>query len=136
ERQFLVPALRFGDRIRVAEVIKAEPADAERFRADAGDLFVNVTVEALNERNDDHHRRHADDHPEQRQGRAQFMRPDRVKRQFDSFSEIHMSFRRSYFAGLILPVLFCRSYFDGLSLMSAVISIASSFAPTRTFDSV
>jgi|SRR5215475_15030336 len=41
ERQLLVAPLRHGDRIGVAPVAETEAADAERFRADPSDPFIN-----------------------------------------------------------------------------------------------
>src|SRR5207302_3381780 len=79
ERQVFVPTLGSGDRVRVFEVFeRIEALDRKRFGADAGNLFVNVNVEALNQRDDRDERRHSYDHAEQSQRRAQLMRPNRA----------------------------------------------------------
>ena len=91
EVNLLVAPLRGGDRVLVFEVFDAEATDGVRLRADAGDLLVNVVVEALDGRVDDDDRRHADDHPQKREGRAQLVRPDGRGGQLQCLDELHGS---------------------------------------------
>ncbi len=83
ERQLFVASLGGGDRVSVFEVFEwIESLDRERLGADPGDLFIDVAIESFDERNDDDKRGNADNHAEQRQGRAQLVRPDRCHSKF------------------------------------------------------
>ena len=56
---------------------------------DVGDLLVHVGVEALNQGDDDDDRRDADDHAEERQRRAQLVRPDGGERELQCLDQFH-----------------------------------------------
>ena len=73
ESQFLVSPLGGGDSVRIFEIVEAKSSDSEGIRADAGDLFIHIGIESLQQREDDHKRRNADDHSEQRQKRPQLV---------------------------------------------------------------
>jgi hypothetical protein len=78
ERQVFVTSLGRGNSVRVFEVFKwIESLNGKRLCADAGDLLVNVTIKSRYQRHHDHEGGDPDNHTKQRQGRAQFMRPDR-----------------------------------------------------------
>jgi hypothetical protein len=89
-RQLLVAALRGGDGVGVLEVLEeVEAVDGEAVRPDVGDLLVDVGVEALDERDDNDHGGDADDDAEQRQRRAQLVRPDGGQRQLQCLDQFH-----------------------------------------------
>ena len=57
------------------------------FSADACDLLVDITIKAGDQRDDDHKCGDTHNHAEQRQCRAQLVRPDRCQGKFESFDE-------------------------------------------------
>jgi len=63
--------------------------DRERLRADARDLFIDVSVEALDKRIDDDHGHHANDHAEERKSGTELVGPNGGQRQFQSFDKFH-----------------------------------------------
>src|SRR5205823_3557917 len=91
EVNLLVAPLRGGDCVLVFEVFDAEATDGVRLRADAGDLLVNVVVEALYGRVDDDYSGDADDHAEEREHGAQLVRPDGRDGQLQCLDELHGS---------------------------------------------
>ena len=65
--------------------------DCEEVRADRQDLLRNVAIEPLGDRDDGDDRDHPDDGTEQRQERAQAIRPERLKGRFCRLPETHRS---------------------------------------------
>ena len=83
EGQLFVAPLGRSDGVSVFEVFeRIESLDGERLGADTGDFLINVAIESFDKRDDDHEGSNADNHAQQRQGRAQLMRPDRCYSKF------------------------------------------------------
>ena len=70
-------------------------ADGKSVGADVGDLFIDIGIEAFDQRDHDDHRRHAEDDTEQRQKRPQLMPENRGERQFDCFEKRHVEPREN-----------------------------------------
>src|ERR1043166_355541 len=62
-RELFVASLRGGNRVSVFEIFeRIEALNRKRLRADAGDLFVDVTIKTLDQRHDAEKSRDAADH--------------------------------------------------------------------------
>src|SRR5438105_4057876 len=87
--KFFIASLCRGNSVGVLKIVKAKPPDGERIRADPGDLFIDINIKTLEDRQNHHEGRHADDHSQQGEKRPQLVRPDGVECEFESFGKRH-----------------------------------------------